>query len=151
MQERKYIKTTWLSKKAALFSIFCMVCCFFSCRQKPGDPEKFTTISYDQLTEKNSPAGIVLHAGKVRLMDGFGLEHSPDSTMAMLVNPGKKGGGTTAIRCDCDGLIKLGCIVVLDGIITCKPLLCTSCKPVLQIYDGFVSVEKFRGAMEKRN
>lgn len=149
MQNRKYIKTVRLPKEVVLFSLMCMVCCF-SCRPHPGDPGKFTTLPFDQLTEKNSPAGIVLKDGKVLLADGFSLVHSSDSTQALVIGPGRGGGGTTGIRCDCDGLIKLGCIVTLEGIITCKPLLCTSCKPVLQIYDGFISVDKFREAAKTK-
>lgn len=132
-----------LTKASIIFSISCLIC-FSSCRQKPGDPQKFSELTYDQLTEKNLPQGLKLRNGEVRLEDGYDIVHSSDSTMALIIRPGGGGGGTTAMRCDCDGLIKLGCIVVREEIFTCKPLLCTSCKVVLQIYDGLISIYQFR-------
>ena len=133
-----------LPAKVALFAVCLLVCCF-ACHEKAGDPNKFTVLSFDQLTATNAPKGIVLKDGKITLADGFGLEYSADSSMAMIVVPGKKG-GDLAMRCDCDGLVKIGCIPVIEGIFTCKPLLCTSCKPVLLLYDGIVTIDKFRAA-----
>lgn len=116
--------------------------CLSSCRQKAGDMQKFSDLSFDQLTEKNTPKGILYRDGEVRLKDGYEIVHSSDSTMALINVPGK--GGSTAMRCECDGLVKIGCIVELDEILTCKAILCTSCKPVLQIYDGFIRRDQFR-------
>ena len=115
-----------------------------SCRQKPGDPQKFSEIQLDKINEKNLPKGLIYRDGSLSLKDGYEIIHSTDSTSALIINPGGGGGGTTAMRCDCDGLIKLGCIVTLDEILTCKPLLCNSCKPVLKIYDGLISKDQFR-------
>lgn len=143
MLEQIRLKVTWLTKAAIILSIPCLIC-LFACRQKPGYPQKFTELSYDQLTEKNVPRGLTLRDGQASLADGYEVVHSSDSTKALFIQTGRPAGGTTAMRCDCDGLIKIGCIVVTEGIITCKPLLCTSCKSVLQIYDGRISVEQFR-------
>lgn len=132
-----------LTTGTIILSLFTLIS-IISCRQKPGDPQKFSELSYDQLNEKNTPKGIVYRNGEVRLQEGYDIVHSADSTMALIINPGGGGGGKTAMRCDCDGLIKLGCIVVRDEIFTCKPLLCTSCKPVLLIYDGFINIDQFR-------
>ena len=143
MTERIQLKMFLLAKAAIILSMPCLIC-LASCRQKPGDPQKFTELSFDQVSEKNVPKGVTLRGGQVSLADGYEVVHSSDSTKALFINTGRPPGGTTAMRCDCDGLIKLGCIVVTEGIITCKPLLCTSCKPVLQVYDGRISVEQFR-------
>jgi|GEM_PF-6941273 len=144
MKERHHTKMIWLPAKIAFFSLLVLVCCF-ACGEKPGNPEKFTLLPFDQLTNNNAPKGIVIKDGKIRLADGFGLDYSADSSMALIMVPGKKG-GNTAMRCDCDGLIKIGCIPVMDQIFTCKPLLCSSCKPVLLLYDGFISIDRFREA-----
>lgn len=133
---------TRVSRVLIILSIPCFTC-FFSCKQKPGDPEKFSEVSFDQLTEENVPKGLVLSKGIISLDPDYDLVHSSDSTKALIIRPGGGGGGTLAMRCDCDGLVKLGCIVVREGILTCKPLLCTSCKPVLLVYDGLISRDQF--------
>lgn len=143
MTERTQQKMFLLAKAAIILSITCLIC-LSSCRQKPGNPQKFTELTYDQLTEKNVPKGLTLHDGQASLADGYEVVHSSDSTKVLFIQTGRPAGGETAMRCDCDGLIKIGCIVVTEGIITCRPLLCTTCKPVLQIYDGRISVEQFR-------
>ena len=143
MQNKFQLKMSFLTTGTIILSLFTLIS-FSSCRQKHGDPQKFSELSYDQLTEKNTPKGIIYRNGEVRLQDGYDIVHGSDSTMALIINPGGGGGGSTAMRCDCDGLIKIGCIVVLDGILTCKPLLCNTCKPVLKIYDGIISVDQFR-------
>ena len=143
MTKRLQLKVYSLIRAMFILAIPALLC-LFACRQKTGDPQKFTELSYDQLTEKNVPKGLTYRDGKASLADGYEVVHSSDSTKALFMQTGRPGGGETAMRCDCDGLIKIGCIVVTKGIITCKPLLCTSCKPVLQIYDGVISVEQFR-------
>ena len=143
MKTKIYLKWTWITIVVALFSIPCVLC-VTACGAKEGDINKFTEIPLDQLTEKNAPKGIVLRDGKFQLDDGYTLVPLPDSTKALIIDPNHKGGGTTAMRCDCDGLIKIGCIPVLEGIITCKPLLCSNCKPVLLVYGGFISIDKFK-------
>jgi hypothetical protein len=143
MSKRNLSKNVWLTPPALVLS-FSLIVCLFACREKTGDPQKFTELEYDKLTEKNVPKGITMRDGKPILSDGYEIVHSADSTKALFIQTGRPGGGTTAMRCDCDGLIKIGCIVVTEGIITCRPLLCNSCKPILQIYDGRISVEQFR-------
>lgn len=143
MQNKTQPILTAFTSATFAFTIACLLC-LISCKPKPGDPQKFTELEYETLTEKNVPKGITLRDGKPVLSDGYEIVHSEDSTKALFIQTGRPPGGTTAMRCDCDGIIKLGCIVVNEGIITCKPLLCTSCKPVLQIYDGFIGIEQFR-------
>ena len=132
-----------LTKAAIVISLLSTIC-FSSCRPKAGDPQKFSELSFDQLTEKNTPKGILYRNGEVRLQDGYDIVYGSDSTTALIINPGGGGGGKTAMRCDCDGLVKLGCIVLSNPIFTCQPILCNTCKPVLQIYDGLISKDQFR-------
>ena len=118
---------------------------FVACDRKQGDPTKFKDLSFDQLNEKDAPEGVVYRNGEIRLAEGYDISYSSDSTKAMIIRPGSGNGGTTAMRCECDGLVKLGCIVSRDEIITCKSLLCAStCKPILQIYEGFITKARFR-------
>ena len=132
-----------LSKTSFFILALCLV--FISCAQREGDPAKFKDLSFDQITEKDTPDGIVYRNGEIRLAEGYDISYSADSTMAMVIRPGGGNGGTTAMRCECDGLIKLGCIIDRKEIITCKSLICTnSCKPILQIYDGFITRARFR-------
>jgi hypothetical protein len=132
-----------LIRQAIILSIPCFIL-LSACHQEPGDPQKFTELSIDQLTDKNVPKGLMLRDGKASLADGYEAVYASDSSKVLFINTGSSPDGATAMRCDCDGVLKTGCIVVLRGIITCKPLLCTSCKPVLQIYDRRISVEQFR-------
>jgi hypothetical protein len=143
MKNSRNNKLTSVITAEILLSLSFLIC-LASCKPKQGDPQKFTVLDYEKITEKNVPKGVTLRDGKPILSDGYEVVHSADSTKALFIQTGRPPGGTTAMRCDCGGLIKVGCIVVTEGIITCKPVLCTSCKPVLQIYDGFIRVDQFK-------
>src|SRR5688500_10307530 len=121
MQNKFQLKMLLLSKVTIILFISALIC-FSACRQKPGDPQMFSELTYEQLTEKNVPKGLKLRNGEVHLDDGYEIIHSADSTMAMIIRPGSPG-GETAMRCECDGLVKLGCIVLSNPIFTCQPIL----------------------------
>lgn len=117
-------------------------------RKQAGDPTEFKELLVADITERNVPDGLVLKNGELSLADGFELVYSDDSTKALLarINTGRDPGGSTAMRCDCDGLIKVGCMVVSDPIFTCRPLLCNSCKTVLLVYGGNITASQFKNA-----
>lgn len=132
-----------LSSFASILAGAICIVAFFSCHQ--GDPAKFTELPTDQVTAENTPEGLIFRNGALSLEEGFSIETSQDSTQALIIGPGR-GSGKTSLRCECDYLIKLGCIVSSKDIIACNPIICTTnkCKSILQIYEGPVSISKFR-------
>ena len=105
MQRNFHLKTSQVKLTTIIFALLFLLS---SCHQKAGDPEKFSEVSFDQLTEDNVPKGLVLSKGLIRLDPDYDLVHSSDSTKALIIRPGGSGGGTLAMRCDCDGLVNLG-------------------------------------------
>src|SRR5688572_9013072 len=97
----------------------------FSCnRKQTGDPTKFKELQVTDVFEKNPPEGLVLKKGELSLADGYELVYTDDSSKALFarISTGGGTGGSLAMRCDCDGLIKIGCIVESNPIFTCRSL-----------------------------
>lgn len=117
--------------------------CSYACKRKEGDPGKFKEIYIEQLTGENIPPGVGVRDGKLFLDEGFTLEYSKDSTVALMIDPNKDG-STYTFRCDCSSPLNIGCIPTSEGFITCKSLICIKCVLVLQVHEGFLSNHRFR-------
>ena len=119
-----------------LFSLLPLI----SCKNKTGDPDKYTEVSIENITEKNIPKGLMLREGNLYPDKGFEFVTSKDSTKVMLIQTGKAKGFATH-RCNCQSGYGLSCLPVKD-IIECSRLLCAKCTPLLIVYDDPIAFDK---------
>lgn len=127
---------------AVIFLIIVVISCVHltACTKKAGDPNEYTTISIDDITEKNTPEGLVLRGGNLYPEEGYEFVTSQDSTRVMLIQK-EKGRGYASYRCECKSGFGLTCLPMKD-IIGCSKLICAQCAPLLVVYDSPVAFDR---------
>ena len=134
------MNSTNISLQPLLLIVFLLSIHFTGCTDKPGDPNKYTTLSISDITEKNVPRGLVLREGNLYPEEGFEFATSQDSTRVMLIQTGKDR-GFASYRCECKSGFGLTCIRI-KGIIGCSQLICAQCAPLLIVYDSPIAFDR---------